>query len=611
MRNPRSILRGDDLQSEHTDQAGIDPGAVRVQVARILASSDFKAAERNRRFLSYIVEETLAGRGDRIKAYNVAMAVFGRDDSFDPQSDPIVRIEASRLRRSLEHYYLLAGKDDPVRIEIPKGGYVPSFDRLSDEKILLPCEPRPAAAPLPARWPRLERPSAGVLLLGVALLGAMALGWLASATGGLWPGESAPTSDGAMQVAALRQGPAILVAPFEDEGGVSAHRGLSGGFTREIIAGLTRFSDLFVFGPETAFRHGGAADLRGMAAELGVDFIVAGGVTVSDRFRVTASLIDANSGRYVWSGKFDGNLAAAEVIKIRDDLADQVVRELARPYGVIFNEQASEIQGKAPQSFTSYECVLSFYQYWRSYDADLYSPVRDCLERAIIADPDYADAFSSLALVYADAYRFNFGEETIPPDVLPRAMELARRAVDLAPDSSHSYQALHLVHWLMNDVEGSFGAAERGLALNPNDTELMADLGLRYSLRTLWDKGLPLVEQAFARNPAQPGQYRIAPFLHHYIHGRYQDALAEAKKIGVPGVIYNHIALAMAYAQVGRTEEADAEVDQILAIDPAYGDHVIADLQKRNVHPDLIRAVVDGLKKAGLEAGGSPKRGNS
>jgi adenylate cyclase len=611
MRNPRSILRGDDLQSEHTDQAGIEPEAVRVQLARILASSDFKAAERNRRFLSYIVEETLAGRGDRIKAYNVAMAVFGRDDSFDPQSDPIVRIEASRLRRSLEHYYLLAGRDDSIRIEIPKGGYVPRFDRPSDEKILLCPEPPPAAAPLPAQWPRLERPSARVLLLGVALLGAMALGWLASATGGLWMRPAAPTSDRAMQVAAPRQGPAILVAPFEDEGGVPAHPGLSGGFTREIIAGLTRFSDLFVFGPETAFRLGGAADLRGMAAELGVDFILAGGVTVSDRFRVTASLIDAKSGRYVWSGKFDGNLAAAEVIKIRDDLADQVVRELARPYGVIFNEQASEIQGKAPQSFTSYECVLSFYQYWRSYDADLYSPVHDCLERAIIADPDYADAFSSLALVYADAYRFNFGEETIPPDVLPRAMELARRAVDLAPDSSHSYQALHLVRWLMNDVEGSFGAAERGLALNPNDTELMADLGLRYSLRTLWDKGLPLVEQAFARNPAQPGQYRIAPFLHHYIHGRYQEALAEAKKIGVPGVIYNHIALAMAYAQLGRTEEADAEVGQILAIDPAYGDHVIADLQKRNVHPDLIRAVVDGLKKAGLEADGSPKRGNS
>jgi hypothetical protein len=105
---------------------GITADDVRVQLARILAS-DFDASERNRRFFSHIVEEKLAGRGDRIKAYGIAIAVFERDDSFDPQSDPIVRIEASRLRRSLERFYLLTGKDDPLRIEIPKGGYVPLF----------------------------------------------------------------------------------------------------------------------------------------------------------------------------------------------------------------------------------------------------------------------------------------------------------------------------------------------------------------------------------------------------------------------------------------------------------------------------------------------------
>jgi adenylate cyclase len=136
----------------------------------------------------------------------------------------------------------------------------------------------------------------------------------------------------------------------------------------------------------------------------------------------------------VWSGKFDGDLAAAEVIKIRDDLADQVVRELARPYGIIFNEQASEIEGRPPQSFTSYECVLQFQQYWRRYDAGLYSQVRECLERATIAEPEYADAFASLALIYANAYRFDLDQGTVAFDPRTRALELARRAVDLAPD---------------------------------------------------------------------------------------------------------------------------------------------------------------------------------
>ena len=94
-------------------------------------SADFDATGREHRFLSYVVEETLAGRGDRIKAYSIAVEVFGRDVSFDPQTDPIVRIEAGHLRRALERYYLTAGQADPILITIPKGGYVPTFSLRS------------------------------------------------------------------------------------------------------------------------------------------------------------------------------------------------------------------------------------------------------------------------------------------------------------------------------------------------------------------------------------------------------------------------------------------------------------------------------------------------
>ena len=83
---------------------------VRQELSTLLGRGDFHASERNRRFLTYIVEETLQGRADRIKAYSIAIGAFDRSDDFDPLTDPIVRIEASRLRRSLEHYYLTAGK---------------------------------------------------------------------------------------------------------------------------------------------------------------------------------------------------------------------------------------------------------------------------------------------------------------------------------------------------------------------------------------------------------------------------------------------------------------------------------------------------------------------
>ena len=96
---------------------------VRAQLARIVASPDFDVPERSRGFLRYVVEETLAGRGERIKGYTVAVEVFGRDAAVDTNVDPVVRIEAGRLRRALERYYLMAGEAEPVLISIPKGGY--------------------------------------------------------------------------------------------------------------------------------------------------------------------------------------------------------------------------------------------------------------------------------------------------------------------------------------------------------------------------------------------------------------------------------------------------------------------------------------------------------
>jgi hypothetical protein len=105
---------------------------IRVQLERLLQSVDFRASNKQRKFLNFVVDETLKGRTSQVKGYTIAVAVYGRTESFDPQVDPIVRVEAGRLRRALEHYYLTAGKNDPVRIEIPKGGYVPTFNKVQN-----------------------------------------------------------------------------------------------------------------------------------------------------------------------------------------------------------------------------------------------------------------------------------------------------------------------------------------------------------------------------------------------------------------------------------------------------------------------------------------------
>jgi len=102
---------------------------VTAELQRLLRSNDFPATRRNRKFLAYVVDRELAGKREEITAKTVAIRAFGRSATFDPENDPIVRIEAGRLRRDLEFYYLKSGRFSPIRITIPKGRYFPVFLR--------------------------------------------------------------------------------------------------------------------------------------------------------------------------------------------------------------------------------------------------------------------------------------------------------------------------------------------------------------------------------------------------------------------------------------------------------------------------------------------------
>ena len=99
-------------------------GQVLSQLDRILDHPEFQATVKMREFLRFVVEQTLAGNARYLKGFTIARAVYGRDETFDAAHDPVVRIQAGRLRRAIERYYLVAGGSDPIHIDIPKGGYV-------------------------------------------------------------------------------------------------------------------------------------------------------------------------------------------------------------------------------------------------------------------------------------------------------------------------------------------------------------------------------------------------------------------------------------------------------------------------------------------------------
>ena len=127
---------------------------VQEQLARLLTNPEFTASDRGRRMLRYLVEETLAGKGAHLKQYSIAIDVLGRSDDFDPRADPVVRAEASKLRKALQHYYaVVAG--DPIRFVIPKGGYIVQFEKNEEERPKYDEQTRERESDMPDSRPRI------------------------------------------------------------------------------------------------------------------------------------------------------------------------------------------------------------------------------------------------------------------------------------------------------------------------------------------------------------------------------------------------------------------------------------------------------------------------
>jgi TolB-like protein len=277
---------------------------------------------------------------------------------------------------------------------------------------------------------------------------------------------------------ALPTGPVVAVLPFENLSRDPDQEFFSDGLTEDIITALSRFRDLFVIARNSTFRYKGqAVDVRQLNKELGARYVLEGSIQkAGDALRVTAQLLDAEDGTHLWAQTYDRELSASNVFAVQDEITEQVVATIAGSYGVIFRARFAEVRRKPTESLDAYECVLKVIAYYTSnWVAAEHSRLRDALERVVKSDPDYAEAWASLCWIYLDEYRVNFNPR---PDPLDRALDAARRAVDLEPASQWARQALAAVYFHRHELEAFFAETERALALNPNHPLALASLGV-------------------------------------------------------------------------------------------------------------------------------------
>lgn len=282
--------------SSHPDSdAAFSPESITTQLDRILAGETFADAPRLRQFLAYVVNETLGGRSRHIKDFSIAHDVFHREHPGDAQDSTLVRVEAGRLRRRLEDYYLKEGQLDPIRIRIPKEGYVPLFEE-PPPTTAENADDRPAFEPPRARRPRSTR--TGVLVIVAILLAAFALFRVFM----LLNNEHLPAGN---NTSATK--PAIAVLPFVDTTLDTSGGSLATGLTEDIITDLSSLDRLDVIALSSVLPYRDTSiPPQQIATELNVTHLLRGSIRGSvDQWRLTTELFDAHTGRQIRVERFD------------------------------------------------------------------------------------------------------------------------------------------------------------------------------------------------------------------------------------------------------------------------------------------------------------------
>ena len=443
--------------------------SVRTQLRQILSSRTFARSERLARFLTFAVEQTLAGRGEQIKEFVIGVEVFDKDAKYDPRMDPIVRVEARRLREKLRKYYETDGRGDSIYIEFPTGSYTPLVQ---------------------------TREEAGLAV------------------------KAHTTADNA-----------IAVLPFTNLSSEQENEYFSDGLTEELINALTKVEGLRVVAWSSAFQlKGKPRDIRRIGEQLGVRAVLEGSVRrTHDRLRITAQLVDTTDGHYLWAETYErplkdifaieDEISAAIVGTLRIKLTGPAGRPLVTRYtenlqayhlylkglfqwnkrteedlykALGFFEQATECDPNyAPAYAGMADAYIMLGEHGSAPALSIMRKARAAASRALEIDAKLAEAHVSLGAVSA-LYEWKWAE----------AEQHFRRAIELNP----SYPTAH--HWYGYDYLAPQGRLPEALAelerahhLDPLSLIIATSVGTIYDMARQHERAREYYEKVLEMEP--------------------------------------------------------------------------------------------------------------
>lgn len=496
-----------------------DDGLVRNELAKVLGSETFAQSESLKRFLRYVVEAKLEGRQGELKEQVLGAEVFERGDAYDPRIDPIVRVQATRLRSKLRDYYLAEGARSELVIGLPKGSYVPSFSRSLAE-----------SETTSRSW---RKP-----LLAAAIAAALALlSVLASSR--FWRSAEAPQTPSEFR--------SIAVLPFTDMSPGRDHEYFGDGLAEEITTALASAEGLEVVPRTSAFRFKGErADLKTIASELGVDALLQGSLRVSDEtLRAQVQLIRAYDGRQLWAETYDRPLEDAFEVQ------EEIARAVARAVEKKLSHPRSEDERYVPATGAYDDFLRGTFEREKNTPLSLARSIQ-LFQSAIDKDPDFAPAHAGLVQSYALNLLWGLAP---PSETREPARKASERALALAGDHPEALAAAASYRLLYDwDVTGAEDLLSRGG--DSEETRLVR--GVVLASRGRLDEAAREMDRAL-------GPARHRPLAHHFgaaiafQRGEYDSALERARSIleWAPDHALTWLLLSRIQDRLGRFEEAE------------------------------------------------------
>jgi TolB-like protein/tetratricopeptide (TPR) repeat protein len=522
--------------------------AIRAQLEKVITSTTFRGAQRAIRLLQFLVGQSLDGHASTLKEFTLGVEGLGRGPSFDPRTDSIVRVEASRLRNRLELYYAKEGAGDSVLITLPRGTYVPLLT------------PRPAAVSSSVNLENkgdviskflrhnvvsaFRSRTAMLLIIGVFVASALMVAIVLR----LHP-DPAPFPK------------SLAVLPFSTE---EPTEYLADGLTEDLINNLSRLSNLRVIARSIAFSFKGReTDPIQIGKQLNVGSVVTGRFAMRDSsFSVQVEMVNAATGSQTWGERYEGKLT--DILSVREKITAQIADHLNL-------KLSGEEQRQLTKRYTGNAEVYPLYLQGLFLSS---KPTKQGIQKAIgyykkaiAKDPQFAPAYVSLAT----CYELQSAQEG-PGTLLQEAKVAVTRAIEIDDTLAEAHAELGFLKWI-HDLDKTGAEKELDLALKLNSNSALAHFDYSRVLAETgrFDQALVEANRAIELEPLSIQTRKRLPYV-LLLARRYDEAIVEYQKLIelAPDFIQTQRELGLVYEQKGMGELALLQFQKVVAMPENY-----------------------------------------